>query len=244
MSGQENYFSGPDPNKISKGSGKFEIDDYNPVIWSTLVLNPNLTREESASEGNQDHPSDTAHNNWLELLVCQNRMVHTSDLRENHPMPELLPPGSATPKYSVTEKARLHPVAIVLTHPVHVLYGSPGHFFGEDRKWVVNDVSTKDISNRSARAALGAAWKGFGKGAINFPARKAFFKFSAPYRTLGANTDRPQDITMLRDVTLWIYWDQWERKKMSLEQRTKTLNSWGYKCTTKAIQRVVEKVLG
>lgn len=49
---------------------------------------------------------------------------------------------------------------------------------------------------------------------------------------------------MLRDVALWIHWDFWEKKNLTIDQRTKILNAWGYKCTLKAVKRVVEKVLG
>ena len=160
-------------------------------------------------------------------------------------MPRFLPPQSVSPDKSITSQRMVHPVAIALTHPIHVLYGLPGNFGEEHRNWVVNDVSTKGISERCAKASLGAAYKGFGEGGIQWPAiNVASFKFSASYLTLGVNADRPQDVTILRDVTLWIYWDEWDRKKLSLEQRTEILNSWGYDCTQKAVKRVVEKVLG
>ena len=207
--------------------------------------NPLLAGQNPPPLVDQDHASHPAGQNWFEVLTCQKRFLRIPDKGEENPMPDLLPPQGRIPNKSRTSKKLLFPVAIVLTHPVHVLYGLPGHFFDEHRTWVVNDVDTKGISERCAQAALGAAWKGFGEGGIKWPVTNvASFKFSAPYRTLGVNTDRPQDVTMLRDVTLWIYWDQWERKKLSLERRTEILNSWGYKCTPKAVKRVVEKVLG
>jgi len=245
MTAKGNSFSRPDPDKTTKMSGKFDTDDFDPKVWSTLIANPQLLRHNSHPLIFQVNTSHSPNNNWFELLTCQKRLVRISDHRKGNPTPEILPPQGVVPDASLTSKKLLFPVAIVLTHPVHVFYGLPGDFFGEHRTWVVNDVDHKGIDKRCAKAALGAAWKGFGEGGIKWPATNAAsFKFSAPYRTLGVNTDRPQDVTMLRDVTLWIYWDQWERKKLSLEQRTKVLNSWGYKCTPKAVKRVVEKILG
>ena len=136
-------------------------------------------------------------------------------------------------------------MAITLTHPIHVFYGMPGHFGDEHRKWIVNNVSVRGLSERCARAALAASWKGFGEGGIRRPhINVAAFKFSVPYRTLGKNADSAQDVTMLRDVALWTHWEQWDRKKLNLGQRTRILNKWGYKCTEKAIKRVKEKILG
>jgi len=169
-------------------------------------------------------------------------MVRTGDLKEKVPIPEQLPYRSAKPVNSITCSRLLHPVAIALTHPVHVLYGLPGNLKDEHRKWIVNEVGIRGMKERSAQAALAAAYKGFGEGAIWFPERGASFKFSAPYRTNGLYDDRPMDRTMLRDVALWINWDHWERHKIKLERRAQILEKWGYECTLKTLRKVKEHI--
>ncbi len=226
-------------------SGKFDTDYFEPVIWSTLTLNPHLVEvDEDFLREHECSPAEY-NQNWFEVLTCQKRIVRIPSQEKVPPLPELCPPQGVIPDMGVTAKELLLPVSILLARPVHVLYGMKGQFFGEDRKWVVNEVEAKGISRRCAQAALGAAWKGFGKAEINWPAiESASFKFVVPYRTLGANADSEQEVTMLRDVALWIHWDRWERKKLTIAQRTAILNSWGYKCTQKAVTRVVEKIHG
>jgi hypothetical protein len=245
MATQKKQILLPDPAKRKKMSGKFDTDDFEPVILSTLALNPqlakvdeNFLREHECAPGEYDK-------NWFEVLTCKKRIVRIPSHDKAPPLPELYPPQGITPEVGVTSEKMLFPVAILLARPVHVLYGLGGSFGEENRKWIVNDLKTKGISRRHAQAALGAAWKGFGEAAINWPAiESASFKFAVSHRTLGVNTDTPREVTMLRDVALWIHWDIWERNKLTLVKRTEILNSWGYKCTPKAVKRVVEKVLG
>ncbi len=245
MSTSKQQLHQPDPAKRKKMSGKFDTDDFEPVIWSTLALNPQLAEVDKDFLKKEDCSPDIYTKNWLEVLTCQKRIVRIPSKDKPLPLPELYPPQGIIPDKGVTAERILLPVAILLARPVHVLYGLGASFEGEHRKWIVNDVDTKGISRRCAQAALGAAWKGFGKGGINFPAiESASFKFAVSYRTLGVNTANPQEVTMLRDVALWIHWDIWERNKLTLVKRTEILNSWGYKCTPKAVKRVVEKVLG
>jgi len=222
--------------------GKFDTDNFHPTVWSTILEDPQLAGDVA---GMSKHQGLSGPLEWLEVLTCQKRVLNTQKLKEVHPLPNVRPDYNVALDDSITVEKILLPVAIGLMHPIHVFYGMPGSFFGEHRNWVITDAKERKISKRCAQAALGAAWKGYGEGGISWPnITKASFKFSAPYRTLGINMDRPQDLTMLRDVTLWIHWDQWEREKLSLEQRTDILNSWGYLCTLKAVKRVVEKVLG
>ena len=245
MSTRKNQIFQPDPAKRKKMSGKFDTDYFEPAIWSTLALNPLLAEVEENFLREEDCSPDIYTRNWFEVLTCQKRVVRVPSKDPPPPLPDLYPPQGLIPNVGVTSDKLLLPVAILLAHPVHVLYGLGSTTDREDRKWVGNEVEAKGISRRCAQAALGAAWKGFGEAEINWPAiESASFKFVVPYRTLGANADSKQEVTMLRDVALWIHWDGWERKKLTIEQRTETLNSWGYKRTLKAVKRVVEKVLG
>lgn len=231
------------PNEPAGPSGKFNTDRFSPEIWSTRRENWLYIDHRKPSEFDPEQRWGANDDQWSEILICAKQRLHTRDLGDVVPIPKSLPPGSVIPDKYVTSRMLLHPVAIVLTHPVYLLFGLPGNFGNEHRKWIVNDIDTKGIKNLSAQAAIAAAWKGFGEGNIGFPnERRATFKFTVPYRTLGFNTERPQDRTQLRDIALWINWDHWERHHIPMKRRAEILEEWGYECTLKALRKVKEHV--
>ncbi len=69
MATQKKQILQPDPAKRKKMSGKFDIDYFEPMIWSTLALNPqfakvdeNFLREHECTPGEYDK-------NWFEVLT-------------------------------------------------------------------------------------------------------------------------------------------------------------------------------
>ena len=223
--------------------GKFDTDGFSPAIWSTRSLDWYIIRNTTPPLIDIEQRWDTPNEGWFEVLVCSKLLVHTPDLEEKVSIPSELPDQCAKPNKYVTCNDLLHPVAIVLTHPVHVLYGLPGSMSEEHRKWLVNDVDKRGMSKRSAQAALAAAYKGFGEGGVQWPNRdRALFKFSAPYRTNGIYDSRPMDRTMLRDVALWINWDHWKRHNIPLKRRAEILEEWGYECSLKTLRKVIEHI--
>jgi hypothetical protein len=182
---------------------------------------------------------------WLHLLVCQKRVAHSKDLNEPREIPKILPSNSAKPNFYVTSELLLFPVAIVLRRPALLLYGMPGHQEEEHREWIVNEVGTMGLTKRPAAAALAAAWRGVQEITPQWPeATKIRFKFDQPIRMLNMGNVKPQDLTLLRDVEMWLNWDYWDGLGLSIKQRAQILTAWGYPSTEKAIKRVKENVLG
>ena len=197
-------------------------DDFIPRIWST-----NLGTES------------------VRLLVCQKRM-QTSEIdwdRKVEPNPvEHGPPLSTG---SGTCEILIHPVAIELSHPVAILYGLPGNLDGEHRNWTICYPEQGGISKRAARAALCEAYRGVKVELPDWPFRRSILlKFPAPIRVIGHNTDKPGDMIKLRNVALWVNWDHWNHLRLSDEERADKVRSWGYPCTTIAVRRVREKIMG
>jgi len=243
MPHQKHKIKRADSIEPDRQPGKFDTDGFSPAIWSTRSLDWYIIRNTTPPLIDIEQRWDTPNEGWFEMLVCFKRMVRTRDLKEKVSIPKQLPGGSANPDINITCKHLLHPVAIVLTHPVHVLYGVPGSLENEHRKWIVNEVDKRGIVERSAQAALAAAYKGFGEGGIWWPnVDRAFFRFSAPYRTNGFYDSRPMDRTMLRDVALWINWDHWKRNHIPLKRRAEILEEWGYECTLKTLRKVIEHI--
>ncbi len=139
----------------------------------------------------------------------------------------------------------MFPVAIVLRHPVQILYGMPGNREGEHRDWIINKIDIKGLHKRPAAAALAAAWRGVKEITSQWPeSTKIRFKFDQAILMLSLETNKPQDLTLLRDVEMWINWDYWDGLQLSIKQRAEILNRWGYPATEVSIRRVKEKVLG
>lgn len=243
MPHQKHQFEQADPIGPDRKPGKFDTDGYRPVIWSTRSEDWYIIRNTTPPLIDTEQSWGAPNGGWFEILVCSKLMVRTRDLKEKVSIPTQLPGRSAKPDQYITCKNLLHPVAIVLTHPVHVLYGVPGSLENEHRKWIVNDVKKRGMDKRAAQAALAAAYKGFGEGGIWWPEiNRALFKFSAPYRTNRFYDSRPMDRTMLRDVALWINWDHWKRHNIPLKRRAEILEEWGYECTLKTLRKVIEHI--
>lgn len=177
------------------------------------------------------------------MLICRKRFAFSERLKEQHQVPSQLPVNSEPPEYQITSEILYLPVAIVLTSPLEVLYGLEGNAPNEHRKWIINDIKTRGLGLRAARAALAAAWRGVDEIGSNWPDQNRLrFKYRAPHRALGINTGKPQDLTLLRDVALWINWNHWEDRKVPLKRRAEILVSWGFPCTMKALRQVKDAV--
>lgn len=228
----------PSPNDSLRKPGNIDLNAFSPEIWRTQGegwLCPNYK--------SSPHPSEElqwkgVNGGWKELLVCRNRAVHGRNLKEDR-LSAQHPVNSETPEGPMTTEIHYFPVAIVLTFPVAIFYGLPGNCESERRMWTTDDVKTRGLGVREAQAALASAWRGVDEIDSNWPNRNRLrFKYSAPFRTLGVNTDKPQDLTLLRDVAIWINWRNWDNHKISMKRRAEIIESWGYPCTLKALRQV------
>jgi hypothetical protein len=170
---------------------------------------------------------------WLEFLVCWKRTLEGVAKKEEHPIPEILPENSNTMHDQLTTEIGMFPVVIILKHPVEIVYGLHTEDHEEHREWIVNEVETRGMTQRSASAALAAAWRGVSEVTPGWPKPdKISFKFNRPFLNISSfpaaeeGDKRDQERTLLRDVQLWINWDYWDTFRgapISMEDRARIL---------------------
>lgn len=239
MSAKKKHPLEPSAVDSPRKPGNVNPDNILPEIWSTRRDDWLYSDHSQRPNTDEELQWSGINGGWIELLVCRKRLVHSKDLMEEMEFPRELPPRSVIPNRKITSEILYFPVAILLTYPVKILYGLQGNAPGEHRKWIVNEVGTRGMGLRPAQAALASAWRGVDQLDCNWPERnKLRFKYSVSARTLGVNTDKPQELTLLRDVALWIHWNHWDFHKLPMARRAEILQKWGFPCTLKALRQV------
>ncbi len=126
-----------------------------------------------------------------------------------------------------------HPVAIVCAAPAIVFYGCTD----DSHEWKVSLPHEYGIGDSAARAALAEAWRGVEDiTAADWPATIHRFHFKSNIALANDDQAKPQEKSMLRNITAWIHWRRWEKKEMTMKQRARALTEMGLLTTTRAIE--------
>lgn len=162
------------------------------------------------------------------------------------PKTPFFPPDSEPYTHSVAFGEVVFPAAILLTDPASVLYGLLSRKEDEEREWFVRPTSSFKIGDTVARAALAEAYRGVVSLNLNYPETDHLaMKFLGPALCISLKDKmKPHQLTTLRNVSMWVCWDYWDRLGLSEIDRTKMLNKIGFVCTPTALRRVREGVLG
>lgn len=132
-----------------------------------------------------------------------------------------------------------HPVAILCTAPAIVLYG----FTDDCHEWKVALPHEHGIGDSAARAALAEAWRGVESiASATWPATIHRFHFKSNLALANDDLAKPQEKTMLRNITAWLQWSRWAKRELTMEQRAKTLSDMGLPTTGRAIERAAAEV--
>lgn len=239
-----------------KKPGDVRPDQFEPRVLSTRRSEFLNFPQDFNRKGPQESRWPEYDANWVRLLVCWKRLALGPLLDEAHPIPDLFPTKLLDPELSRTHELAFAPVAIVLQHPVKVLYGFHLHTPIEHRNWIVSPVEEFSMGRLDSEAALSAAWRGVEEVVPSWPdAGGIKFGFRTPWSSLendlhypkDGNTYSPHEKTSLRDVALWINWTHWDTchsKPLTIEERAAVLTRWGFPSTATAVRRVKEKVMG
>ncbi|WP_411825439.1 hypothetical protein [Luteolibacter sp. AS25] len=211
--------------RLDEFTNKKRVDPskFDPVICSTFI------------------------NEWVHFLVCKKRLATWKKLGEaDTPKTPLFPPDSEVYNHSVAFGEVVFPAAILLTEPASVLYGMLSRKEDEEREWFVRPTSSEKIGDTVARAALAEAYRGVINLNLNFPENDHLaMKFLGPVLCISLKDKlKSHQLTTLRNVTIWVCWDHWNRLGLSEIDRAKILSRSGFICTPTALRRVREGVLG
>lgn len=242
----------PTPNESLRRPGNIDHDDFRPMILSTLRSGCSGSSSEKKDIASNESRWEGPDTEWIKMLVCWKRVVRSGFVDEQHPIPAALPEPNILPNGQNTSEIAYFPVAILLQNPVQVLYGLTANAHFEHREWIVDNLSVCGMAQRSAGAALAAAWRGVNEISPGWPEpNKVRFKYKNPTLTYVSDLHasdmklKPQEYTLLRDVAMWINWDHWDSfrpKPFTIIKRASILTKWGFPSTPKAVRQAKEKV--
>lgn len=144
----------------------------------------------------------------VRILVCGKRYVHTPFTGEDRKTCDKLG----------------HPIAILVSIPAIVIPA----FTDDCHEWKVSQPCEHGITSSNAQRALAQAWRMVeGITSPSWPTKEFHFKFKA---SIGIHTDLDalkQDMTMLRNVTLCLWWDSWKKRGLTAKQKAQELSAAG-----------------
>ena len=158
----------------------------------------------------------------IPILVCGSRFLHSDEIKS-----AMATPPKDQKNYSFIS----HPVAIQLS-PVTVITG----FTDRDpsRVWTCELPEAHGISRRAAELALAEAWRIISVKEYDLVSRKMKMAVDLNKGTTFRNG------AILRNILIWMHWDQWNRNGLTKSQRIERLVTAGFKCTPKAFQTVLD----
>ena len=178
-------------------------------------------------------PADFAPQIWetthkgeqLRFLVCGKRYLRTAFTENGHG-------GRQCDRLT-------HPVAILYTAPAVIIYA----FTDDCHQWKVSLPHEHGIGDTAARAALAEAWRGVEDiTAADWPATIHRFHFKSNLALATDDLAKPQEKTMLRNVTAWLQWSRWAKREMTMAEKAKALSDMGFPTTGRAIERAAAEV--
>jgi hypothetical protein len=146
------------------------------------------------------------------FLVCGKRYVHSPFTGEDRKTCDRL----------------THPIAILISNPAVII----PNFTDNCHEWKVSAPQDHGIKTANAQRALAQAWRMVeGVSSSAWPAKEFLFKFKANLSIHSDLSAPPQEMTMLRNVTLCLWWDAWKKLDMTAKQMAREISAAGMPIT-------------